>query len=168
MPTTGSMRGASRCSAQPTARGWFRNQSSLKSVTYWSVKAAVRSRPHFCARSDRAGFTLAPLTPADTDRMAELVETYADFPLGGVDAAVIAIAERLEVPVVATLDLRHFTVVKPQHVSQLGHGYDLVRCFPASPRTARVPRASSRRPRHASVSRPTRSTGTPGPVAWIF
>lgn len=64
----------------------------------------------------QGSFTLVPLTLADTDRMAELVETYADFPLGGVDAAVIAIAERLGVSVIATLDRRHFTVVKPQHV----------------------------------------------------
>lgn len=64
----------------------------------------------------QGSFTLAPLTLADTDRMAELVETYADFPLGGVDAAVIAIAERLNVPIIATLDRRHFTAVRPQHV----------------------------------------------------
>lgn len=64
----------------------------------------------------QGSFTLAPLTLADTDRMAELVETYADFPLGGVDAAVIAIAERLKSSTIATLDRRHFTAVRPQHV----------------------------------------------------
>jgi hypothetical protein len=30
----------------------------------------------------------------DVDRMVKLVEKYADFPLGAVDASVIAIAER--------------------------------------------------------------------------
>jgi uncharacterized protein len=64
----------------------------------------------------QGSFTLAPLSLADTDRMAELVETYADFPIGGVDAAVIAIAERLKVSTIATLDRRHFTAVRPQHV----------------------------------------------------
>jgi len=43
----------------------------------------------------RRELTLVPLTVADTDRMAELVETYASLRLGGVDASVIAVAERL-------------------------------------------------------------------------
>ena len=44
---------------------------------------------------------------------------YADFPLGGVDASVIAVAERFGVDQVATLDRRHFSVVKPAHVPAL-------------------------------------------------
>jgi predicted nucleic acid-binding protein len=51
--------------------------------------------------------------------MAELVKPYADLPLGTCDAAVIALAERLHVDEVATLDLRHFTVVRPRHVTAL-------------------------------------------------
>ncbi|MGO9879239.1 MAG: type II toxin-antitoxin system VapC family toxin [Acidimicrobiales bacterium] len=52
---------------------------------------------------------------ADLERAAELVETYADLALGTVDA-VVAIAERLDASKVATLDRRHFTVVRPTHV----------------------------------------------------
>jgi uncharacterized protein len=48
--------------------------------------------------------------------MAALVEQYADLPLGAVDASVIALAERLGIPEVATLDRRHFSVVRPLHV----------------------------------------------------
>ena len=55
--------------------------------------------------------------PRDLLRMAELMETYADLPLGTVDAAVIATAERLGVTKIATLDRRHFTVVRPSHVA---------------------------------------------------
>ncbi len=51
----------------------------------------------------------------DFDRMAELVETYADFPLGGTDASVIALAERVSAGIVVTLDHRHFAAVKPNH-----------------------------------------------------
>jgi uncharacterized protein len=51
----------------------------------------------------------------DFVRMAELVEQYADFPLGGTDASVIALAERLEAPIVVTLDRRHFAAVRPRH-----------------------------------------------------
>ena len=68
-------------------------------------------------RSIQAGqVMMVPLTVADLDRMAELVETYADFPLGLVDASVIAVAERLNVDAVATLDHRHFSVVRPRHL----------------------------------------------------
>jgi predicted nucleic acid-binding protein len=51
----------------------------------------------------------------DFTRMAELVEQYADFPLGGTDASVIALAERLDAPIILTLDRRHFTAVAPRH-----------------------------------------------------
>lgn len=48
--------------------------------------------------------------------MAGLVVTYGDLPLGTTDAAVVAIAERLRLTDVATLDRRHFTVVRPSRV----------------------------------------------------
>ena len=57
--------------------------------------------------------------PADLLRMADLVEQYADLPLGATDASVVAIAERLRLDTVATLDRRHFSVVRPAHVGSL-------------------------------------------------
>jgi len=69
-------------------------------------------------RSIRTGqVMMVPLTVADLDRMAELVETYGDFPLGLVDASVMAVAERLNADAIATLDHRHFSVVRPRHLS---------------------------------------------------
>jgi predicted nucleic acid-binding protein len=53
--------------------------------------------------------------PEDFARIAELVETYADFPLGGTDASVIALGERLGAVIVVTLDRRHFAAIKPRH-----------------------------------------------------
>ena len=47
--------------------------------------------------------------------MADLVEQYADLRLGGTDASVVAIAERLHKDRIATFDRRHFTVVRPAH-----------------------------------------------------
>ena len=60
--------------------------------------------------------TLSDLTAADLDRAAELVERYADFPLGTTDATIVAVAERLEITTIATLDVRHFSAVRPRHV----------------------------------------------------
>ena len=55
------------------------------------------------------------LTASDYKRIAELIEHYADFPVGGTDASLIAIAERLGITQIATLDRRHFSAVKPSH-----------------------------------------------------
>jgi predicted nucleic acid-binding protein len=68
-----------------------------------------------------AGGTLTPveLTAADYRRAGELVRHYADLPLGTTDATVIALCERLNLREVATLDRRHFTVVRPRHVEAL-------------------------------------------------
>jgi predicted nucleic acid-binding protein len=51
----------------------------------------------------------------DFTRMSELVEKYANFPLGGTDASVVALAERLDAPIILTLDRRHFAAVAPRH-----------------------------------------------------
>lgn len=53
---------------------------------------------------------------ADLIRMAELVWRYRDWPLGAVDASVVALAERLGVATIGTLDRRHFGAIKPAHV----------------------------------------------------
>ncbi len=58
---------------------------------------------------------VAELTITDYTRSVELVRRYADLGLGLVDASVVAIAERLNVVTIATLDRRHFTVVRPAH-----------------------------------------------------
>jgi len=53
--------------------------------------------------------------PEDWQRIAELVEEYADFPLGGTDASVVALAERLETDLILTTDHRHFRAIRPRH-----------------------------------------------------
>lgn len=63
------------------------------------------------------GLQLAELTTADVARMADLVERYADLRLGWTDASLVAIAERLRIERIATFDRRHFTVVRPTHVT---------------------------------------------------
>lgn len=58
-------------------------------------------------------FDVVHPSTADLRRMAQLVTTYRDLPLGAVDAAVLALAERLDDHDIATLDRRHFTIVRP-------------------------------------------------------
>ena len=52
-------------------------------------------------------------------RAASLTEQYADLPLGFVDATVLACVERFAEPKLATLDQRHFQVLRPRHVEHL-------------------------------------------------
>ncbi len=59
------------------------------------------------------------LAGEDYKRVAELVDRYADFPLGGVDASVVALAERFGATTVATLDRRHFSAVRPKNRESL-------------------------------------------------
>jgi hypothetical protein len=63
------------------------------------------------------GLVVEPLGPGDLERMAELVSTYADLPLGAVDASVVAVAERLGATTLLTIDRRHFSVVRPRHAN---------------------------------------------------
>lgn len=63
----------------------------------------------------RGELAVEDLTTQDYRRMAALVRQYAGFPLGTADAAVIAVAERLRSTHIATIDMRHFRAVVPQH-----------------------------------------------------
>lgn len=56
-----------------------------------------------------------PIQP-DLARMAELLWRYGDLPLGTVDASIVALAERLNIRTIATLDRRDFSVVRPSHI----------------------------------------------------
>jgi uncharacterized protein len=60
-----------------------------------------------------------PPTDKDLRRCRELQARYADLALGVVDASVLALVERLEEEKLATLDRRHFSVVRPAHVPAL-------------------------------------------------
>ena len=59
--------------------------------------------------------------PSDADlrRCHELQSEYRDLALGVVDASVLALLERLMEPKLATLDHRHFGVVRPGHAEAL-------------------------------------------------
>ena len=61
--------------------------------------------------------TLETVTITDLKRVTEILEEYADSRLDFVDATIIAIAERLSITRVLTLDRRDFTIIRPKHHS---------------------------------------------------
>lgn len=70
------------------------------------------------ARSIADGeLVVEPVLDAEWERIAVLTERYLDLPLGIVDASVVVLAERHRLDVIATLDRRHFSVVRPLHAS---------------------------------------------------
>jgi predicted nucleic acid-binding protein len=58
---------------------------------------------------------VADAATTDSQRIQDLVGTYADLRLGGTDASVIALAERQGAVRIAPLNRRHCAVVRPRH-----------------------------------------------------
>jgi predicted nucleic acid-binding protein len=67
----------------------------------------------------RGGFELLELPVGWLLRVGELLERYRGLRLGLVDASVLASTEMLGETKLATLDHRHFTVVRPAHTATL-------------------------------------------------
>ena len=85
--------------------------------TAWLIESVVgpSAEAAFVTSAANGELGIEDLTSSDYRRCAELIERYADLGLGLVDASVVAIAERKELTVVATLNHRDFTVVRPRH-----------------------------------------------------
>jgi predicted nucleic acid-binding protein len=80
-----------------------------------AARLGVEAEVRFLGDVAAGAFAVEPVDPTDWLRIAELVSRYRDLPLGTVDASVIATAERLGIREVATVDRRHFSVVRPRH-----------------------------------------------------
>jgi uncharacterized protein len=88
----------------------------ITEVTYLlGTRLGVEPEVRFLGDLASGAFSIDPVPPGDWLRIAELVATYRDFPLGTVDASIVAAAERLEITEIATVDRRHFAAVRPQH-----------------------------------------------------
>jgi predicted nucleic acid-binding protein len=93
---------------------------TLVEVDYWirkRLQPAVWSI--FIEDISSGAYQLENLSESDLARVAELQLSYDNLDLGMVDAAVIAICERLGERKVATLDQRHFGTVRPKHCTHL-------------------------------------------------
>jgi uncharacterized protein len=64
---------------------------------------------------EAGAYSVIDLLRADYARVRELVDRYADADISFVDAAVFTIVERLNEPKLATLDRRHFGLLRPRH-----------------------------------------------------
>ncbi|HLA43440.1 MAG TPA: hypothetical protein VJZ27_08405, partial [Aggregatilineales bacterium] len=53
--------------------------------------------------------------PSDYDRAAVLIKTYASTKIDLVDCVVTAIAERMNITRILTVDRRDFSILRPKH-----------------------------------------------------
>ena len=60
-------------------------------------------------------FQVIQATDTDLDRTAEILEQYIDSKLDFVDSSIMAIAERLNIQTVLTIDRRDFQILRPKH-----------------------------------------------------
>ena len=88
----------------------------LVEVDYW-----IHRRLHagalvaLLADVEAGAYIVADLMTTDYARVRELCDRYADGDIGFVDAAVLAIVERFNESKLATLDRRHFGILRPRH-----------------------------------------------------
>jgi len=87
------------------------------------VEYVLRPWPHafpaLLADFASGAFELVDLPARWLLRAGELLDRYRDLSLGLVDATVVVAAEMLRETKVATLDHRHFAVVRPAHTEAL-------------------------------------------------
>lgn len=97
-------------------RGQLLTTAAVIAETAWLIEDRLGPRAE-------AGFLtmvldevrIVELTTVDYQRCIELIDRYADMGLGLVDASVVAVAERLGLTRIATLNERDFRVVRPAH-----------------------------------------------------
>lgn len=79
-------------------------QTRLGSAAELAFVRAVRTRE----------FQVAEVEGRDLPRIEATMLQYADFPVGYVDASVVAVAERMKAVDILTTDRRHFPRIAPQ------------------------------------------------------
>lgn len=101
-------------------QGWVLPWAILPEVDYLILShLGGEVERAFVADVASGAFVIGWGEPTDLVRASELCETYQDLDVGMTDAVVMAMAERLGVEAIATLDLRDFGAVKLRGVPKL-------------------------------------------------
>ncbi|MEX2274708.1 MAG: PIN domain-containing protein [Actinomycetota bacterium] len=92
----------------------------LPEVDYWVTQhLGVGVMVSFLRDIVEGSFMVEHLEAEDYPRIVSVIDDYADAEVGFVDAAVLAVAERMQETKIATLDRRHFSLLRPAHASSL-------------------------------------------------
>lgn len=90
----------------------------LSELDYWCARR-LSDEAWLVFLDDILGGAYLVESPSSRDlaRCRALQAEYSDLGIGIVDASIVALAERLAETKIATLDQRHFRVVRPTHVA---------------------------------------------------
>lgn len=91
-------------------------QTSMAEITYMLRREiGLSGEIGFLRQLPKSKYRVIVTEPEDFLRTAELLNQYANLSLDFVDATIIAIAERMNIQRVLTLDHRDFSIVRPRH-----------------------------------------------------
>lgn len=90
----------------------------LPEVCYFlDRELGTAAEARFIQAFTRGELLLEQVLPNDMTRCVELMQQYADTRIGFVEASVVAVAERLGITRVLTIDRRHFGAIRPRHTA---------------------------------------------------
>jgi uncharacterized protein len=98
-------------------RGELAATALVVAETAWLLldRGGPRPQRNFLSLITSRQLEVVNVTTKDWERVVELVDTYADLELDAIDASTVAVAERLDLTMIATLDHRDFRTVRPTH-----------------------------------------------------
>ncbi len=98
------------------ARTIYLPQTTLPEIAYLLGKQAGQvAVAEFLDKLPFSKVTVVPVTPQDIQKTALILRRYADSRIDFVDATVMAVAERLEIITILTVDYRDFRIYRPEH-----------------------------------------------------
>ena len=106
-----------RCAALLDERTDLAITTPVAAECSWMIESRLgpQAEAAFVTSIATGELAVIELTAADWARCAALIDVFADLRVGLVDASIIAVAERLEVTTIATMNHRDFAVVRPAH-----------------------------------------------------
>ncbi len=94
-------------------------QSTLNEVAFLlHSRYDNRAVIHFLRQLPTSKYRLVELTPPDLARTMLILQKYADTRVDFVDATIAAVAERMNITRILTLDRRDFGLIRPKHIQQ--------------------------------------------------
>lgn len=87
----------------------------IETAYFVSLNLGPESLAEFLESILETGFVLEIPNAADYRRSAEIIRKYNDSNLDFVDACIFAMAERLNITKILTVDRRHFSIFRPKH-----------------------------------------------------
>jgi hypothetical protein len=79
-----------------------------KRLGHWEMR-------QFISTLEGSSFQFEAITKADTRRVYDLLDQYSNLELDFVDASITALAERLNIRRILTVDKRDFRIIRPSH-----------------------------------------------------